>query len=123
GRNAHPLNIARFAVGLLLVAFVLLAFGGIQVAIAGAFALMFGMANGLITIARGAVPLALFGPVGYGRNIGLIARPWMVVQASAPLALAFVIEHASDGIALAVVAMFAAIAFALLMTIRPPAAG
>ncbi len=36
-------------------------------AVAAAFALMFGAANGLITIARGAVPLALFGADGYGR--------------------------------------------------------
>ena len=34
---------------------------------------MFGAANGLVTIARGAVPLALFGADGYGRLIGRIA--------------------------------------------------
>ncbi len=34
--------------------------------IAAIFMVMFGMANGLITIARGTVPLALFGASGYG---------------------------------------------------------
>src|SRR5713101_7691459 len=69
-RRIHPLNVARFAVGMLLVACALFALFGISVVVAAAFMVMFGMANGLITIARGAVPLALFGPVGYGHIIG-----------------------------------------------------
>ena len=60
------------------------------------FAIMFGVANGLITIARGAVPLALFGAVGYGRIIGRIAGPALIVTAVAPLVIAFVAERASD---------------------------
>ena len=65
---------------------------------------MFGAANGLITIARGAVPLALFGADGYGRLIGRIAGPWLVMQAAAPLVIAFVAERASDPAALALAA-------------------
>jgi MFS family permease len=61
-RGIHPLNIARFAVGMLLAAFALLALFGLTVAAAAAFAVMFGMANGLLTIARGAVPLACSAP-------------------------------------------------------------
>ena len=57
-------------------AFVLLALLGVSVGAAAAFAVMFGMCNGLITIARGAVPLALFGPAGYGHLIGRIALPF-----------------------------------------------
>jgi MFS family permease len=122
GRHLHPLIIARAAVGLLLIAFALLALGGFVVAAAAAFALMFGVANGLITIARGAVPLALFGASGYGRLIGRIAGPSLVIQAAAPLVLAFVAERASDPAALALAATFAAIAFGCFMAIRRPAA-
>ncbi len=46
----------------MLCAFVMLAVFGVSVPVAAAFALMFGGANGLVTITRGAVPLALFGP-------------------------------------------------------------
>ena len=60
---------------LLVAAFAMLALFGISVPAAAAFALMFGAANGLITIARGAVPLALFGAAGYGALIGRIAGP------------------------------------------------
>ena len=122
GRNLHPLNLARFAVGLLVAAFVMLAVFGFSVVTAAAFALMFGAANGLITIARGAVPLALFGPQGYGRLIGRIAGPWLVIQAAAPLVLAFVIERASDPAALALATAFAVIALICFALIRRPAA-
>ena len=120
-RRIHPLNVARFAVGMLLVAFVLVALFGISVAIAATFALMFGIANGLITIARGAVPLALFGPAGYGHLMGRIGGPFLVMQAIAPLALAFVAERTSDPAVLAVVAAFALLSFIGLAAIRRPA--
>jgi len=82
---------------------------------------MFGAANGLITITRGALPLALFGAAGYGRLIGRIAGPSLVMQAAAPFVLAYVAEHASDGIALGVAAIFAAIALGCFLAIRRPA--
>lgn len=36
----------------------------------GLFALLHGAGNGVLTIAKGTLPLALFGPVGYGLNRG-----------------------------------------------------
>ena len=74
----------------------LLGLFGISTAAAAVFAVMFGGANGLLTIARGAVPLSLFGAAGYGRLMGRIASPFMVMQSAAPLVMAFVIERASD---------------------------
>ena len=121
GRHAHPLNIARAAVSLLIVAFGLLAFCGFSVPVAATFALMFGAANGLVTIARGAVPLSLFGAAGYGRLIGRIAGPSLFMQSAAPFVLAYVAEHISDPAALAVAAGFAAIALGCFVAIRRPA--
>ena len=120
-RRIHPLDVARFAVGMLLVAFALIALFGLPVAIAVTFMVMFGMTNGLITIARGAVPLALFGAAGYGHLMGRIGGPFLVMQAIAPLVLAFVAERASDPAVLAVVAGFALISFVGLAAIRKPA--
>jgi MFS family permease len=121
-RRVHPLDIARFAVGMLLVAFALLVLLGLSVAAAAAFALMFGMTNGLLTIARGAVPLALFGAAGYGHLMGRIGGPYLVVQAMAPLVLAFVVERTSDPAALAVVAAFGLVAFVGFAAMRKPTA-
>jgi MFS family permease len=116
----HPLNVARFAVGLLLAGFTLLALLGFSVAAAASFAVMFGMANGLITIARGAVPLALFGAAGYGHLIGRIGGAFLLMQAIAPLALAFIAERAADATVLAVVALFALVSFLGFAAIRRP---
>jgi hypothetical protein len=119
--GAHPLNLARAAFGLIVCAFVVLGIAGISAPVAAAFAVMFGVSNGLVTIARGTVPLVLFGPAGYGRLIGRIAGPWLVMQSAAPLVLAFIAERLSDAAALAVVAAFALAAMACFMVIRRPA--
>jgi predicted MFS family arabinose efflux permease len=119
-RRLHPLWIARSAVGLLVAAFVLLALLPFSATLAAIFAVMYGMANGLLTIARGTVPLALFGAAGYGRLMGRIGGPFLVVQAMAPVVLTFVAERASDAIGLAVVAVFAAIALVCFVLIRQP---
>ena len=121
-RGVHPLVVARLAVGILLLAFALMAWLGVSALVAAAFMVMFGMANGLITISRGAVPLVLFGPVGYGATIGRIAGPWLVMQAIAPLVLAFVAERTSDPAALALVASLALVSFVCLVILRPPRA-
>jgi len=119
-RRIHPLYVARFAVATLLTAFALLALFGLSIPAAAAFAVMFGMANGLLTIARGAVPLALFGAAGYGHLMGRIGGPYLVMQAIAPLVLAFVVERSSDPAALAVVASFAAISLIAFAAVRRP---
>ena len=118
--NAHPLNLARAAFTLIVCAFVVLALAGISAPVAAAFAIMFGVANGLVTIARGTVPLALFGPTGYGRLIGRIAGPWLAMQAAAPLVLALVAERLSDAAALAFVCAFALVALGCFIAIRRP---
>jgi predicted MFS family arabinose efflux permease len=120
GRNLHPLWVARFALSVLLCAFVMLALLGFSAPVAAAFALLFGGANGLVTITRGAVPLALFGASGYGRLMGRLAAPFLLVQASAPLVMAFVVDRASDPAALALAAAFAAAALVCFILIRRP---
>jgi hypothetical protein len=120
GRNLHPLWVARFALSSLLCAFVMLAFLGVSIGTAAAFALMFGGANGLVTITRGAVPLALFGASSYGHLIGRLAGPFLLVQSAAPLVMAFVIERTSDSAALALAAGFATVALICFIAIRRP---
>ncbi len=118
GRNIHPLGVARFALSVLLGAFLILAVLGFSTPTAALFAAMFGGANGLITIARGAVPLALFGAPGYGHLMGRLAGPFLIMQAAAPLVMAFVIERISDPAALALAAGFATLALLCASVIR-----
>jgi MFS family permease len=118
GRNLHPLWIARFALTTFLCAFLMLVLLGVSTATAAAFALMFGGANGLITITRGAVPLALFGASGYGRLMGRLAGPFLLMQAAAPFIMAYMIERTSDFGALSLAAGFASIALICFILIR-----
>jgi hypothetical protein len=120
GRNLHPLWVVRFALSTLLCAFVMLALLGMSMGTASTFALLFGGANGLVTITRGAVPLALFGASGYGRLMGRLAAPFLLMQSAAPLVMAFVVERASDPAALALAAGFASIALVCFIAIRRP---
>ncbi len=120
GRDVHPLWVARGALATLLCAFVMLFVLGVSAPVAAAFALMFGGANGLVTITRGAVPLTLFGASGYGRLIGRLAGPFLLVQAAAPLVMAFVVDRASDGVALALAAAFVAMSLVCFVAIRRP---
>jgi len=91
-RNMAPINLARVPVWLMPIAFVvLLAIGG-GIMPALIFTVLFGAANGLITIVRGALPLALFGVKGYGEILGVLATPYLLINALAPAVFAVVID-------------------------------
>lgn len=49
-----------------------------------AFAILYGMSNGILTVNRGTLPMALFGRAGYARLLGWLAVPVMLAQAAAP---------------------------------------
>jgi hypothetical protein len=51
----------------------------------------FGGGNGLMTIARGTVPLTLLGSINQGMHLGLIARPVLIAQAVAPMVCAYIL--------------------------------
>jgi MFS family permease len=57
------------------------------------FTLLHGAGNGILTIARGTVPLAVFGPDNYGYRLGLIGAPARVLQAGAPIAFEVLIDQ------------------------------
>ncbi len=56
------------------------------------FSVFHGAGNGVITIARGTLPLAIFGPQNYGYRLGLIGAPARMTQAAAPLLFGFLID-------------------------------
>ena len=81
-RHGHPLLSARLAA-------LMHPLGAAVLAVAGAtwampFAVLHGMGNGVLTIAKGTLPLVLFGPAGYGQRQGLMMVPARLAQALAP---------------------------------------
>ena len=91
GRH-HPLWTLTAALSLVALGLVLLAVGLPDV---GIWLVLYGGGNGIYSIARGTVPMALFGPVRYPLVVGRLARPGLIAQALAPPAGAFVLTHAS----------------------------
>lgn len=59
---------------------------------ASVFAMFHGAGNGILTIARGTLPLAIFGPENYGYRLGIIGAPARMAQAAAPLLFGLLIE-------------------------------
>ena len=82
GRRFDLLTRARIAALLFPLGAALLLLGGPVAAIG--FAVLYGMSNGIMTINRGTLPLALFGPDGYATVLGWLAVPVLLAQAMAP---------------------------------------
>lgn len=111
----HPLISTRLAALLHPLGAAALLAGGPPMA--GAFAILYGAGNGILTIARGTLPLALFGPLGFGRRLGFIALPARVSGAIAPFLLGVMLDLWGGAvIVLTTVLSFAA--FAALMSMR-----
>jgi MFS family permease len=93
----HALISARLAAMTHPVGAVVIAIAGGGMA-ASAFAILHGAGNGVLTIARGTVPLALFGPENYGYRLGLLGAPARILQAGAPLGFALLIDRYGAGV-------------------------
>lgn len=100
----HPLGAAVIAV-----------FGG---GAAAAFALLHGFGNGILTIARGTLPLALYGPENYGYRLGVLGLPSRICQAFAPLGFAFMIGSMGGAVLMISSALSLAALAALLLVRR-----
>jgi MFS family permease len=90
-RRIHPLISARIAALLHPIGAVVFAIVGPPAAVA--FTVFYGAGNGLLTIARGTVPLAVFGPYAYGERTGLLGAPARASQAFAPLLFGLLLDR------------------------------
>ena len=114
-RQTHPLFSARIAA--LLHPLGAAVFAVIGAPAAAAFAVFYGAGNGLLTIARGTVPLAVFGPQGYGERVGLLGAPARAAQAFAPLLFGLLLDAMGASVILVSVALCLA-SFAALLCLR-----
>jgi len=119
-RRFHPLVAGRLAtLGHPLGAVTLLLAGGPAAAV---FAVLHGMGNGVLTIAKGTLPLAVFGPAGYGARQGLLGAPARLLQAAAPLLFGLLLERAGVWASLALTSgLSLAACFGLLVLRAQPA--
>jgi MFS family permease len=117
-KRLHPLVSTRLA--LLMHPLGAAVLGVLGAPAAAVFALFHGAGNGLLTISRGTLPLALFGPAGYGLRTGIIAAPARVTTAAAPLLFGLLLNAMGPG-ALVVSAgvSLAALASLALLRVQP----
>ncbi len=94
-RRADPLKVAQAAALGHPAGVLPLLLGG--PAFAPLFALLHGAGGGLMTISRGALPLALFGAAGYGARQGWLMAPTRVAQAIAPYVFGLMLERWGAG--------------------------
>ncbi|MBY0250803.1 MAG: MFS transporter, partial [Methylobacterium organophilum] len=121
GRH-HPLWTLTVAMLLVAAGLAVLSAG---VPAVGVALVLYGAGNGIYSIARGTVPLALFGSARYPVLVGRLARPGLVAQALAPSLGALALTHggadAAYGLLLALALVNVGLACALWGT-RPDAA-
>lgn len=116
-RHAAPMISARLAAALHPIGAVLLALIGAPAAVP--FVLLHGAGNGMLTIARGTLPLALFGAAGYGLRTGLLAAPARILQGGAPLLFGLVLDRGGPVPALLLTASLTGLSFVALLLLRP----
>jgi hypothetical protein len=119
--RTNLLTRARLAAFLSPVSLLVLLLGGPMAA--PLFALLYGMSNGILTINRGSLPMAIFGPTGYASLLGWLAVPVLLAQASAPTLAAPVVDAwTPHGVVMAAAAV-CGLASLLLLPLRLPGAG
>jgi MFS family permease len=117
-RKVSALVSARIAASLHPIAVVVLLAGGAPMA--AVFVLIHGAGNGMLTITRGTLPLAMFGAAGYGQRQGIITAPARAAQALAPFGFGLLVD-AVGAQALWLTAGLGAVAVAALFLLRTPA--
>jgi len=91
-RQMYPLVTYALALSLMMSGFVVLLIFGFTLPGVIFAAALYGMGDGIKTIATGTVPLALFGRKGYGARLGWISFVRLGVNASAPFAFAWLAQ-------------------------------
>ena len=114
----NPLITARIATALHpLAGLIFLGAAGLP-SVAMLFSVLHGAGNGMITIAKGTLPLAIFGAQGYGALQGKLSVAQRVLQALAPLLFSLVMAWGGAVAGLSLTVALSLIALLALLLIR-----
>jgi MFS family permease len=120
-RRMHPLISARVSAILHPIGAVLLGLLGPSGVVG--LALLHGAGNGMITIAKGTLPLAIFGPHGFGLRSGLLSAPARITQSTAPFLFGLLLDRVgASAVLLSAGLMLAASASLFALRARAPTA-
>ena len=114
GRKLHPIVTVIAAAGTVTLSLLVLA--TVPMAVAPALAL-YGAAIGVLSIARGLLPLKLFGGDAYAVVMGRLARPISLAQAMAPAATAVLVDAVPGPVVVACIASASGLAVLAAITL------
>ena len=117
-QNLHPLDVALISGAAIPAAILLLFLPGSVVAAGLAFAICFGAGQGLSSIVRGSVPLALFGSSGFGARLGRLAAVRILMSAGAPFVIAMLMDRFGTAAALVTMVVVGVMALIPLVLLR-----
>lgn len=117
GERVHPLTKGIAMTAGMALSLVIGAFGAPNPVALWVFAMLLGTTQGLFSIVRGTIPLALFGAGGFGELLGRIGIARQMAIASAPAVTAFVIDHAGADHALGLMAVLSLVALVALAAV------
>jgi MFS family permease len=115
GARFHPIWTMLAALSLIAVGIALLWSGFSIVAVA---LVLYGLGNGIYSIARGTLPLALFGSAGYATLMGRLAMPALMASALSPSLGAILLQIGGPNLAIGTLAVASLLALALALTLR-----
>jgi MFS family permease len=93
GQRLDPITLNLIATAILPLSFVFGLLVGQFTIAAVAFAFLYGVGNGIVTITRGTMPLVLFDHKTYGSFVGKLIAPSFVLSAVAPLVYAVIMDR------------------------------
>ncbi|HZH25564.1 MAG TPA: MFS transporter [Azospirillaceae bacterium] len=120
GERYHPVWTVIVS-NLLVTAGLGLLFAGLP--LLSACLVLYGAGIGIKSIARGTLPLALFGPRGYAETMGRLAMPNLIVQAASPSIGALLLEGVGADGTLAALTAASAVTVALSLALLPAVYG
>jgi MFS family permease len=125
GSRLSASTVGILAMGFLPIALWVLSIAGVQWPLLVAFAVIYGIGNGAMTIVRGAIPAELFGRDAYGAINGAMAAPVTVAKAAGPLvaALLFVTLGGYEGTLWVLIAIGAASTAVFVLSTRASSRG
>jgi hypothetical protein len=121
GQGYHPLWTLQAAALLMLAGLIVLQASPPAAGLwfAGLAIVLYASGYGISWIARGTVPLALFGPARYPQAMGALALPSLIAQALAPTLGAILIEHSGTAATITALTALAAANLALMALLWP----
>ena len=126
-KDAAPQLVGRFVFCTLPFGLLVLALLGTEGWAVALFCVLYGMSNGVLTIIKGTLPRAMFGPRHYGAIMGALALPSLLAKAAGPLVAAAILAGAS-GVRMLLLVLFGCALASLLLYLSairaaPDAAG